>query len=108
MTGHNLYAASTSLYPYAVPFDDEGNRIDYPGGDDKVKTIVNEWNYSENERRMFRAIGSLYAQLNLGEIFSPLKGLRYRFILVPTFVVTVMEVLQMRTLSVVREPIVPV
>ena len=81
----NLYAASTSLYPYAVPFDDEGNRIDYPGGDDKVKTIVNEWNYSENERRMFRAIGSLYAQLNLGEIFSPLKGLRYRFNFGPDF-----------------------
>lgn len=43
----NLYAASTSLYPYAVPYDDDGNRIDYPGGDDKVKTIVDEWNYSE-------------------------------------------------------------
>lgn len=63
----NLYAASTSLYPYAVPYDDEGNRIDYPGGDDKVKTVVDEWNYSENERRMFRAIGSLYAQLDLGK-----------------------------------------
>ena len=81
----NLYAASTSLYPYAVPYDDEGNRIDYPGGDDKVKTIVDEWNYSENERRMFRAIGSLYAQLDLGEIYSPLKGLRYRFNFGPDF-----------------------
>lgn len=50
-----------------------------------MKTIVNEWNYSENERRMFRAIGSLYAQLNLGEIFSPLKGLRYRFNFGPDF-----------------------
>ena len=28
----------------------------------KVKTIVNEWNYSENERRMFRAIGSLVSR----------------------------------------------
>lgn len=81
----NLYAASTSLYPYAVPYDDEGNRIDYPGGDDKVKTIVDEWNYSENERRMFRAIGSLYAQLDLGEIYSPLKELRYRFNFGPDF-----------------------
>lgn len=81
----NLYAASTSLYPYAVPFDDEGVRIDYPGGDDKVKTVVDEWNYSENQRRMFRAIGSFYAQLDLGEIFSPLKGLRYRFNFGPDF-----------------------
>lgn len=81
----NLYAASTSLFPYAVPFDEDGNRIEYPGGDDKVKNVVNEWNNSQNERRMFRAIGSLYAQLDLGEIFSPLKGLRYRFNFGPDF-----------------------
>ena len=34
---------------------------------------------------MFRAIGSLYAQLDLGEIYSPLKGLRYRFNFGPDF-----------------------
>lgn len=81
----NLYAASTSLYPYAVPYDDDGNRIDYPGGDDKVKTIVDEWNYSENERRLFRVMGSLYAQLDLGKIFNPLEGLSYRFNFGPDF-----------------------
>lgn len=32
----NLYAASTSLFPYASPYDEDGNRIEYPGGDDKV------------------------------------------------------------------------
>lgn len=36
---------------------------------------MNEWNNSQNERRMFRAIGSLYAQLDLGEIYAPLKAL---------------------------------
>lgn len=76
----NLYAASTSLFPYASPYDEDGNRIEYPGGDDKVKNVMNEWNNSQNERRMFRAIGSLYAQLDLGEIYAPLKGLRYRLI----------------------------
>lgn len=81
----NLYAAATSLFPYAEPFDADGNRIEYPGGDDKVKNVMNEWNNSQNERRMFRAIGSLYAQLDLGEIFSPLKGLRYRFNFGPDF-----------------------
>ena len=81
----NLYAASTSLFPYAVPYDDQGNRIDYPGGDDMVKNVANEWNYSENERRMFRAIGSFYAQLDFGEMFEPLKGLRYRFNFGPDF-----------------------
>lgn len=33
----NLYAASTSIFPYAVPYDDNGERIIYPGGDDGVK-----------------------------------------------------------------------
>ena len=50
----NLYAASTSLFPYASPYDENGNRIEYPGGDDKVKNVMNEWNNSQNERRMFR------------------------------------------------------
>ena len=81
----NLYAASTSLFPYASPYDEDGNRIEYPGGDDKVKNVMNEWNNSQNERRMFRAIGSLYAQLDLGEIYAPLKGLRYRFYFGPDF-----------------------
>ena len=81
----NLYAASTSLFPYASPYDENGNRIEYPGGDDKVKNVMNEWNNSQNERRMFRAIGSLYAQLDLGEIYAPLKGLRYRFNFGPDF-----------------------
>ena len=81
----NLYAASTSVFPYAVPYDDNGERIIYPGGDDGVKTVIDDWKYSENERRMFRAIGSMYAQLDLGEIYTPLKGLRYRFNFGPDF-----------------------
>lgn len=81
----NLYAASTSLFPYAVPYDDDGNRIEYPGGDDKVKTVVDEWEHNENERRLFRVIGSLYTQLDLGEIYAPLKGLKYRLNFGPDF-----------------------
>ncbi len=81
----NLYAASTSIFPYAVPYDDNGERIIYPGGDDGVKTVVDDWKYSEYERRMFRVIGSMYAQLDLGEIYKPLKGLRYRLNFGPDF-----------------------
>lgn len=80
-----LYAGATSMFPYAVPFDEEGNRIEYPGGDDKVKNVADEWNHSQNERRMFRVIGSLFAQLDLGEIYSPFKGLKYRFSFGPDF-----------------------
>ncbi|CDD82700.1 tonB-linked outer membrane protein SusC/RagA family [Bacteroides sp. CAG:462] len=81
----NLYAASTSLFPYAVPYDDQGSRIDYPGGDDMVKNVAEEWRLSENERRMFRAIGSFYAQFDIGKMFHPLEGLRYRFNFGPDF-----------------------
>lgn len=84
-TPDNLYAASTSLFPYAVPYDDDGNRITYPGGDDMVKNVAEEWKLSENERRMFRAIGSFYAQLDFGKMFSSLEGLRYRFNFGPDF-----------------------
>lgn len=80
-----LYAAATSLFPYAVPYDEDGNRIEYPGGDDKVKNIVDEWNHNQNERRLFRTIGSLFAQIDFGNIYTPLKGLRYRFNFGPDF-----------------------
>lgn len=75
----NLYYAATSQFPYAQPYDSEGNRITYPGGDDMVKNIADEWNHSDNERRIFRVIASLYAQVDFGQIYKPLEGLRYRF-----------------------------
>jgi TonB-dependent starch-binding outer membrane protein SusC len=65
--------------PYAVPYDADGNRIIYPGGDDMIKTAVNEWEYSQDERKMFRALGSLYVQLNI------MKGLKYRVNFGPDF-----------------------
>jgi TonB-linked SusC/RagA family outer membrane protein len=68
----SIYAAANNNLPYAVPYDDEGNRITYPGGDDVIKTAVDEWKYTDNERTMFRTLGSLYVQLNI------LPGLRYR------------------------------
>lgn len=75
----NLYYAATSEFPYAQPYDKDGNRIIYPGGDDMVKNIADEWEYSQDERRMFRVIASFYAQLDFGQIYNPLKGLSYRF-----------------------------
>lgn len=75
----SIYAAANGVFPYAVPFDDEGNRITFPGGDDLVRTVVDEWKYTDNERKMLRAIGSLYAQVNI------LPGLRYRVNFGPDF-----------------------
>jgi TonB-linked SusC/RagA family outer membrane protein len=75
----SIYAAANNNFPYAVPFDDQGNRIIYPGGDDMVKTAVDEWKYTDNERQLFRALGSFYAQLNI------IDGLKYRFNFGPDF-----------------------
>lgn len=75
----SIYAAANNNLPYAVPYDANGNRITYPGGDDMIKTAVNEWLYTDNQRKTFRALGSLYAQLNI------LPGLKYRVNFGPDF-----------------------
>lgn len=82
---NSAYAAAMRNLPYAVPFDDEGNRIEYPGADSKIKTVVDEWKYSTDERKIFRALGSFYAQLNLGKIWKPLEGLSYKLNFGPDF-----------------------
>ncbi|MEP6727989.1 MAG: TonB-dependent receptor [Bacteroidota bacterium] len=73
-----LYESARSLFPYAVPYDSAGNRIIFPGGDNSWKNVVGEENYNIDQRTTLRAFGSLFTQIDLGEIFRPLKGLRYR------------------------------
>ena len=81
----SAYAAAMQNLPYAVPFDTDGNRIEYPGADSKIKTIVGEADYSIDERKVFRALGSFYAQIDFGKMWSPLKGLQYKFNFGPDF-----------------------
>ena len=76
---NTIYAAARGVFPYAVPYDDNGERIPFPGGDDYVRTIVDEWKLSDNQRTTLRALGSLYAQVNI------LPGLRYRVNFGPDF-----------------------
>lgn len=82
---NSAYAAATRNLVYSVPYDDEGNRIEYPGADSKIKTVVDEWQYSKDERKVFRALGSFYAQFNLGKIWKPLEGLSYKVNFGPDF-----------------------
>ena len=81
----SAYGVATQGYPYAVPFDDNGNRIEFPGGDDRVKNVYGEWNLQTDLRKTFRAVGSFYAQLNFGEMWAPLKGLSFRVNFGPDF-----------------------
>lgn len=67
-----LYAAAMGMLPFAVPYDDEGNRINQPGGDVNIMNPILEPDYNVNERRVWRNFGNIYAEL------EPIKGLRYR------------------------------
>ncbi len=81
----SAYQAAMRNLPFAVAFDDDGNRIEYPGADSKIKTVVDEWNYSKDERKIFRAFGSFYAQFNFGKMWKPLEGLSYKVNFGPDF-----------------------
>lgn len=74
----SIYEQARSELPYTVPYDADGNRIEYPGGDVAIKTIANEWNLSQDQRTTLRAFGSFYAQVDIGEILPVLKNLKYR------------------------------
>jgi len=74
----SLYQSAYGIFTYAQPYDANGNRIDYPGGDIAVKTIIDEEKYSQDQRVTFRTFGSLYSQIDLGALLPALKGLRFR------------------------------
>ena len=82
---NSIYNSARALFRWALPYDAAGNRIIYPGGDVAFKTVVNEWNYTQDQRTTFRAFASMYAQLDFGKIHHALKGLRYRFNFGPDF-----------------------
>lgn len=71
-TADDLILAAAKVYPYALPYDEEGNKVPYPGGQSRVANVIDEWKYSTNERNMMRVMASLYAEVDLFE------GLRYR------------------------------
>jgi TonB-linked SusC/RagA family outer membrane protein len=81
----SIYESARRLFRHAVPFDSAGNRVLYPGGDVAIKSIVDEWKLTQDQRVSLRAFGSLYAQLDFGNILPVLKGLKYRFNFGPDF-----------------------
>ena len=83
--GSSIYESARRLYTYAVPFEANGERVLNPGGDIAFKSVVDEWKYSQDQRRSLRAFGSLYTQLNFGEMHPALKGLKYRMNFGPDF-----------------------
>jgi TonB-linked SusC/RagA family outer membrane protein len=81
----SIYGSARGLFKWAVPYDSVGNRILTPGGDVAIKSVVDEWKYTQDQRVTLRAFGSLYAQMDFGKIHPVLKGLKYRFNFGPDF-----------------------
>tara|TARA_R110000868_G_scaffold107780_2_gene294772 strand:- start:32119 stop:35226 length:3108 start_codon:yes stop_codon:yes gene_type:complete len=73
-----LYESARSIFQYTLPYDSDGNRIDFPGGDIAVKTIIDEQQYSQDQRVTLRAFGSFFAQIDFGGFSSGLEGLKFR------------------------------
>jgi TonB-linked SusC/RagA family outer membrane protein len=83
--GTSIYESARRLYTYAVPYDATGARVLYPAGDVAFKNVVDEWNYTQDQRKTLRAFGSIYAQLDFGAMHPVLKGLKYRMNYGPDF-----------------------
>ncbi|WP_242674923.1 SusC/RagA family TonB-linked outer membrane protein [Niastella populi] len=81
----SIFESARALFPYAVPYDSAGNRIINPGGDIAFKNVADEWTMNQDQRTILRAFGSFYGQIDLGSIYSPLKGLKYRLNFGPDF-----------------------
>ncbi|TDO71012.1 TonB-linked SusC/RagA family outer membrane protein [Flavobacterium chryseum] len=77
-TTTGIYATARTNLPYAVPYDSNGVRIDNPGGDSTIRTPVDEYKYSQDQRVSLRTFGSLYAQIDFGTFSKSLEGLKYR------------------------------
>ena len=74
----DYYNALRGMLPWSVPYDADGNFIEYPTGDVNIQNPIDELKYTKNQRKNFRIIGSAYGQINFGKIWAPLDGLTYR------------------------------
>ncbi|MEL0456486.1 TonB-dependent receptor [Flavobacteriaceae bacterium SZ-1-7] len=73
-----LYESARTIFQYTLPYDSNGERIEFPGGDIAVKTIIDEEKYSQDQRVTLRAFGSFYGQIDFGAFIPALEGLKYR------------------------------
>ena len=74
----SLHGKARNTFSYAVPYDSNGKRIDYPGGDTTIPTVVDEVGKSAVTNLYYQLSASLYGEIDFGNIWQPLKGLRFR------------------------------
>ncbi len=81
----DYYGALRGMLAWTVPYDEDGNYIKSPNGDPNMVNPIDETKYTVNNRKTLNLMGSLYGQLDLGEMWQPLKGLKYRIQFGPEF-----------------------
>nr|WP_236689355.1 TonB-dependent receptor [Dysgonomonas macrotermitis] len=81
----DYYSALRGMLAWTVPYDENGNNIKYPNGDMNIINPIDELKYTQNNRQTLNTFGNIYAQLDFGEMYSPLKGLKYRIQFGPEF-----------------------
>lgn len=82
----DLYGAAKAILRYTLPYDENGEIITQPGGSTtNTYSIIDEWTKSTDERKVYRLLGSFYAQIDFGQIFEPLQGLMWKTQFGPEF-----------------------
>lgn len=80
-----IYELYKKSYRWALPYDENGERIHYPGGDNQCYNPIDEWEHNISQRETWRLLGNFSATLHFGEIWSALKGLEYKFSFGPDY-----------------------
>lgn len=80
-----IYAQALGMYPYAQPYDADGNWIYLPGGYTNVVNPIGEDKKVIDERKTLRVLGSFYGEMDFGKMIKPLDGLRFRVNFGPDF-----------------------
>jgi TonB-linked outer membrane protein, SusC/RagA family len=81
-TNVDMYAKMNRQVPYAVPYDEEGKFIEYPGGSGRIYNAINDPKYSFNEDRTSRYVGTIFGEIKLplGWSFRSNIGLDFKLL----------------------------
>ena len=79
-----LYTTAKRIPNIALPYATDGSIIKEPAAY-SIYSIVDEWKYSKDQRQMLRALGNFYAALDFGEMWKPLKNLKYKITFGPDY-----------------------
>ena len=81
----SLHAKGRNIFTYALPYDADGNRIIYPGGDSTIPTVIDEVGKSAISNLSYQLTATVYGELDFGKMWRPLEGLSFRTTFGPQF-----------------------